>query len=106
MTNDMKKLRANLDAVEARIGKACARAGRRRSEVTLIAVTKSVSAETAALLLVLGVHDLGESRPQELRRKAAVLPADVRWHLLGHLQRNKIDRTLPIARMIHAVDSA
>ena len=49
--------------------------------------------------------DLGESRPQELWRKAAILPKTVHWHLVGHLQRNKIERTLPLVRFIHSVDS-
>lgn len=71
-----------------------------------MAVTKMIAPETAALLPELGVLDLGENRPQELWRKAAVLPAAVRWHLIGHLQRNKIERTLPLAQLIHAVDSA
>jgi pyridoxal phosphate enzyme (YggS family) len=105
MMIDTEKLRANLAAVEARIGSACARAGRSRSEVTLVAATKSVSAEVAVLLVELGVHDLAESRPQELWRKADALSGKLRWHLIGHLQRNKIERTLPIAQMIHAVDS-
>ena len=51
------------------------------------------------------MRDLGESRPQELWRKAAALPASVRWHLIGHLQRNKIERTLPLVHRIHSVDS-
>jgi PLP dependent protein len=105
MAIDAKKLRANLDAVEERISRACARVGRQRSEVTLIAVTKTISPELAALLPALGVLDLGENRPQALWQKAAVLPANVRWHLIGHLQRNKIDRTLPLVQRIHAVDS-
>lgn len=105
MAIDVQKLRANLAAVEERIGKACARAGRRRSEVTLVAVTKTVAAEVAALLPELGVFDLGENRPQELWRKASVLPKEIRWHLIGHLQRNKIDKTLPLVQMVHAVDS-
>lgn len=99
------KLRANLDAVEERINKACVRVGRRRADVTLVAVTKSVSTEVAALLPELGVFDLGENRPQELWRKAEVLPKEIRWHHIGHLQRNKIERTLPLVQMIHAVDS-
>ena len=78
---------------------------RRRSEVTLVAVTKTVSAELAALLPELGVRDLGENRPQELWHKSDALPKDVRWHLIGHLQRNKIDKTLPLTHLIHAVDS-
>jgi pyridoxal phosphate enzyme (YggS family) len=98
-------LAANLARVEQRLAAACARAGRKREEVTLVAVTKSVSAEIAALLPELGVHDLGESRPQELWRKAGLLPQSVRWHLIGHLQRNKIERTLPLVHRIHSVDS-
>ena len=94
-----------LAAVETRLTAACRRAGRARADVTLIAVTKTVSGEVAALLPDLGVHDLGESRPQELWRKAAVVPSSVRWHLIGHLQRNKIERTLPLVECIHSVDS-
>ncbi len=98
-------LRQRLAAVEERIAAACHRAGRRRDELTLIAVTKTVSPEVAALLPNLGVLDLGESRPQELWRKAAALPSSVRWHLIGHLQRNKIERTLPLVHCVHSVDS-
>jgi pyridoxal phosphate enzyme (YggS family) len=98
-------LRQRLQAVEERLQAACRRAGRARREVTLVAVTKTVSADIAALLPELGVLDLGESRPQELWRKAAALPSPVRWHLVGHLQRNKIERTLPLVELIHSVDS-
>ena len=92
-------------AIEARILAACVRAGRVRTDVTLVAVTKYVSADIAALLPELGVFDLGESRPQELWRKAAALANEVRWHLIGHLQRNKIEKTLPLVHLIHSVDS-
>jgi len=71
----------------------------------LVAVTKTVSAEVAAVLPELGVLDLGESRPQELWHKAAILPKTVRWHLIGHLQRNKIEDTILLVDLIHAVDS-
>jgi pyridoxal phosphate enzyme (YggS family) len=101
-------LAERLRAVEARIEAACRRAGRSRSEVTLVAVTKTINAETAALLPSLGVLDLGESRPQELWRKAGhlskIIPP-VRWHQVGHLQRNKIEATLPLVHLIHSVDS-
>jgi PLP dependent protein len=97
-------LAANLARVEQRIAAACARAGRPRSSVTLVAVTKTVSVDVAAELIALGVRDLGESRPQELWRKAEALK-EVRWHLIGHLQRNKIDRTLPLVHRLHSVDS-
>jgi pyridoxal phosphate enzyme (YggS family) len=99
-------IRARLDAVEERLAAACRRAGRARAEVTLVAVTKTVSAEVAALLPGLGVVHLGENRPQELWHKAGRLPAHVQWHLIGHLQRNKIARTLPLVSMVHSVDSA
>jgi len=101
----LRSLRANLDAIEERIQKACARVGRQRQEVTLVAVTKTVPDAVAALLPELGVFDLGENRPQELWRKAEALPKEVRWHLIGHLQRNKIERTLPLVNSIHSVDS-
>lgn len=97
-------LAERIAAVEDRLSAACRRAGRARSEVTLLAVTKTVSAEIAARLPGLGVCDLGESRPQELWRKAAVVPL-ARWHLIGHLQRNKIERTLPLLSRLHSVDS-
>jgi PLP dependent protein len=90
--------------VEEHIGDACRRAKRARADITLVAVTKSASIEVAAVLPELGVKDLGESRPQELWRKAEAI-RDVRWHLIGHLQRNKVERTLPLAHMIHSVDS-
>jgi pyridoxal phosphate enzyme (YggS family) len=98
-------LAARLQEVERRILAACQRAGRSRSEVTLLAVTKTVSIDVAAALIHLGVCNLGENRPQELWRKAVTLPQTVDWHLIGHLQRNKIDRTLPLVRLIHSVDN-
>ena len=90
--------------VIARIVAACRRAGRAPDGVTLVAVTKSVSPRVAMLLPGPGVPNLGEGRPQELWRKADAVPG-VRWHLVGHLQRNKIDRTVPLATLIHSVDS-
>jgi pyridoxal phosphate enzyme (YggS family) len=97
-------LAANVNAVEKRIQAACHRAGRARSDVTLVAVTKSVSVEVATLLPELGVVDLGENRPQEFWSRAGTLPS-VRWHFVGHLQRNKIERTLPLVHLLHSVDS-
>lgn len=99
-----EKLAERVRQVEERIGAACARAGRSRADVTLVAVTKSTTAEIASLLPGLGQLDLGESRPQELWRKAALVP-NVRWHMIGHLQRNKIDKTLPLLHFFHSVDS-
>ncbi len=98
-------LQQNLAAIESRLAAACRRAGQARSEITLVAVTKMISAEVAAMLAALGIHHLGENRPQELRRKAAALPENVHWHLIGHLQRNKIEDVLPLVYLIHSVDS-
>ena len=91
-----------LQLVEA----ACKRAGRKRTEITLVAVTKTIGAEIAVLLPSFGVQDLGESRPQELWHKAELLPKSMRWHQVGHLQRNKIATTLPLVHLIHSVDNA
>jgi pyridoxal phosphate enzyme (YggS family) len=102
----------NLRRVQERIAAAAESVGRRAYEITLVGVTKYVSAQEAAELAAAGCLDLGESRPQELWKKASELeragrstaPA-VRWHLVGHLQRNKVRRTLPLVAMIHSVDS-
>lgn len=98
-------LQDRLAAIEQRLTAACERAGRDRNEVTLVAVTKAVAADIAALLPEMGIMHLGENRPQELGRKAALLPSSVHWHLIGHLQRNKIEQTLPLVQLIHSVDS-
>lgn len=99
-------LTERLQAVEERILAACQRAGRNRADVAVVAVTKTISPATAAVLPEMGVLDLGENRPQELWHKAEVLPKNVRWHMIGHLQRNKIERTLEATDWIHSVDSA
>jgi len=93
-----------LAAVRERIAAACRRAGRDPADVALVAVTKTVSARVAAVVAELGTPDLGEGRPQELWKKAESLPA-ARWHLVGHLQRNKIERTIPLVSLVHSVDS-
>lgn len=108
MTNSeiRTRLRERLAAIEKRIVAACKRAGRERSEVTLVAVTKSVSTQVAGCLAQLGVLDLGESRPQELWKKTKQLASyGIQWHLVGHLQRNKVEETVPLAQLIHSVDS-
>lgn len=100
------RCRENLAAVEARIAEACRRAGRSVGEVTLIGVTKYAGADVARMLVEGGCRELAESRPQQLWDKAAAL-ADLapRWHLVGHLQRNKIRRTLPVVSLLHTLDS-
>jgi hypothetical protein len=100
-------LRRNVEAVEERIVAACRRAGRQRGDVRLVAVTKSAPDDAIPALVDLDIFDFGESRPQELWRKIALFAGTlkVRWHMVGHLQRNKVERTAPVVRLIHSVDS-
>ena len=108
MTDDELRtvLADRVRAVRDRIAAASARAGRDPKEVTLVAVTKTVSPRVAGLLPDLGVADLGENRPQALWAKAEALSRrGVRWHLIGHLQRNKVEQSLPHTELIHSVDS-
>jgi pyridoxal phosphate enzyme (YggS family) len=115
-----RKLSENLRKVEDRIAGACARAGRRREDVTLVAVTKYASLDIIRTLVDLDVQDIGESRVQELTKRAAMVDEWLsrrardlaagarprpRWHMIGHLQRNKVKAVLPWAHMIHSVDS-
>jgi PLP dependent protein len=100
------RIRENLTAVQARIADAARRSGREPSSVRLVAVTKRNATEPIRALVEAGAHDLGENYPQELWSKVEALAGlPVRWHLIGHLQSNKAIRTLPMVRMIHAVDS-
>ena len=105
---DDSELRAVLTeriaGARARIAEACRRANRDPAGVTLVAVSKTVTPKVAAVVAELGLRDLGESRPQELWKKAEAVPG-VNWHLIGHLQRNKIDRTIPLVALVHSVDS-
>jgi hypothetical protein len=92
--------------IRGRIADAAARSGRAASDVTLVAVTKYVSAADVRAVVAAGCRELGESRPQQLWEKAAELAdLSIQWHLIGHLQRNKVRRTLPLVAMIHSVDS-
>ena len=98
-------LKDNLAAVEERIGQACIRAGRARSEVKLIAVSKTKPVEMLQEIYDEGIRDFGENKPQEIKEKYPVLPDDIRWHMIGHLQRNKIKYIIDKVCMIHSVDS-
>ena len=113
-------LAENLDEIRERIAAAAMKAKRDPGEVTLIAVTKTAAPEQIREILQLGVIDLGESRVQVLTQRAAQLneffqrraihaegaaPQKIRWHLIGHLQRNKVKAVLPLVQMIHSIDS-
>ncbi len=109
---DLERLRRNLEAVQARIAQAIARSGRAPGSARLVTVTKRSSADCIAPLLGLGACDFGENYPQELVHKfeaTAALEPRPRWHLIGHLQTNKVKKLIgPLGSalvMIHAIDS-
>ncbi len=91
--------------VRSEIDAACARAGRKPEDVTLIAVSKTKPLAMMEELIAHGVTEFGENRPQELRDKYEALPDGVHLHMIGHLQRNKVKYVVPRACMIHSVDS-
>lgn len=116
-------LAQRLELLRHRIARACESAGRSPGEVTLVAVTKSAGPEQIRELISLGVADLGESRVQQLQQRAfqinewhtrllartseasRPIPPKLHWHMIGHLQRNKVKTLLPVVSCIHSVDS-
>ena len=98
-------LKDQLQEVEKRIQAACDRAGRKREEVTLIAVSKTKPVETLQEAYDLGVRIFGENKVQELTAKYEALPKDIHWHMIGHLQSNKVKYIIDKAELIHSVDS-
>ncbi|TWT75895.1 Pyridoxal phosphate homeostasis protein [Posidoniimonas polymericola] len=108
MTDRSTLVRQNLQAVQSRIADAAQRAGRAADEVRLVGVTKYVDADATALLANAGCSTLGESRPQQLWEKAdspELAGRSIEWHLIGHLQRNKVRQTLPHVALLHSIDS-
>ncbi|WDI41184.1 YggS family pyridoxal phosphate-dependent enzyme [Bremerella sp. P1] len=100
------QLRENLDRVREKIAEAAKASGRVAADVCLIGVTKYVDVETTRAIYELGCHDLGESRPQQLWSKSeAMADMSPRWHMIGHLQRNKTKRTIPLLSVLHSGDS-
>ena len=95
----------NIDLIEQRISEACKRAGRNRDSVTLICVTKTKPVDMLREAYEKGQRDFGENKVQEINRKRPELPADIRWHMIGHLQRNKVRQLIGQTCMIHSVDS-
>lgn len=91
--------------VQDKIRKACERSGRKPEEVTLIAVSKTKPNEMIQELYDHGVRSFGENKVQEMDAKEAALPKDIEWHMIGHLQRNKVKYIISKAALIHSVDS-
>lgn len=98
-------LAENLKQVEENIAIACERAGRKREEITLVAVSKTKPASMLLELYDCGVRDFGENKVQEICEKRDSLPGDINWHMIGHLQRNKIKYIINDVKLIHSVDS-
>lgn len=98
-------IKENIKAVEAVIAKECEKAGRAVDEVTLIAVSKTKPVEMLQEAYEYGCRDFGENKVQELVEKYEVLPKDIRWHMIGHLQRNKVKYIVDKVYLIHSVDS-
>ena len=100
-------LENNISEVRQRIAAACERAGRAPDDVLLVAVVKTVAPEVVRALQTLGVTDVGENRVQEARRKHEALGGTLglHWHMIGHLQTNKVRHALRLFEMFHSVDS-
>lgn len=98
-------IKENYFEVNEKVGKACDRAGRNRDGVTLIAVSKTKPLEDLREAYEAGARDFGENKVQELVDKIPQMPNDVRWHMIGHLQRNKVKYIVDKVYMIHGVDS-
>jgi pyridoxal phosphate enzyme (YggS family) len=114
----MKKISERIKGLKDTIGSACARAGREPSEVKLVVVTKSATIDAIKGVIRLGMLDLGENRVQQLKKVSVQVgeflqsqdgnsgfPREVNWHMIGHLQRNKVRQVLPIASLIHSIDT-
>ncbi|MHC4137544.1 MAG: YggS family pyridoxal phosphate-dependent enzyme [Planctomycetota bacterium] len=101
----MHEIAQRLAAIRANIDDALRRAGDRDREVTIVGVTKNAPAAVVNAAAAAGVTDVGENRVQEALQKATAVRAAVRWHLIGHLQRNKVRRAVELFTVIHSVDS-
>ena len=114
----MTKISERIERVQETINSTCARAGRDPSEIKLVIVTKSAAIEAIKEVIQMGFIELGENRVQQLKKVSAQiaefleqsdgepnLPKEICWHMIGHLQRNKVRQVLPIASLIHSVDT-
>ena len=95
----------NLNIVKSKIEAAAMRSGRDLSEITLIAVSKTKPVEMISEVYNYGIREFGENKVQEITAKSAVLPNDINWHMIGHLQRNKVKQVINKTVLIHSVDS-
>src|SRR5215471_10587603 len=101
----MGSIAENLERVREQMAQAAAKAGRAVEEIELVAITKTHPAEKVREAIEAGQILFGESRVQEARGKIPELPSNIRWHFVGHLQKNKVRHALPLFEMIHSLDS-
>ncbi len=101
----MEEIAANLTRVEERIAEAAQKCGRSPDDIELVAVSKTHAAEKVQAAAEAGQMVFGESRVQEARAKIPLLPSRLRWHFIGHLQKNKIRHALPLFELFHGIDS-
>lgn len=113
----MVKIAERIQFVKENIASSCSRSGRTPSDVKLVVVTKSASIEAIEEIVRLGFYELGENRVQQLKKVAPILDEflqrnqdlstgkKVHWHMIGHLQRNKVRQVLPVVTLIHSVDT-
>ncbi|MDD4493379.1 MAG: YggS family pyridoxal phosphate-dependent enzyme [Eubacteriales bacterium] len=105
MIEDSGKIIENLDMVKEKVRRAAVRAGRNPDDITIVAVTKNATPEMAKVAIETGITDLGENRVQELQNKYSRLGEICNWHLIGHLQRNKVKYIVDKVKLIHSVES-
>jgi PLP dependent protein len=98
-------LQSRLDSIRSEMDRAAIQSGRKLDDIKLIAVTKTHPAETIQALVDLGIRDIGENRVQEIGAKAPLITGDVTWHMVGHLQRNKVKKALEYVTWIQSIDS-
>lgn len=101
----MSEIRENLETVQKRMKEACETCGRAKEEVRLIAVSKTKPLPALQEAYTYGCRDFGENKVQELVEKYEAMPKDIRWHMIGHLQRNKVKYLVDKVFLIHSVDS-
>jgi PLP dependent protein len=114
----MTKIAEKIKRVQETVASACARAGREPGDVKLVIVTKSVDIDAVKAVVQLGFNHLGENRVQQLKKISAQVaeftqqengdsepPRQIHWHMIGHLQRNKVRQVLPVASLVHSVDT-
>ncbi|HWR61511.1 MAG TPA: YggS family pyridoxal phosphate-dependent enzyme, partial [Clostridia bacterium] len=101
----MQEIRDNIDSIYGSIRETCERAGRNPEDITLIAVTKTIAPERINYAIGCGIRDIGENKVQEVMAKYENIEENVNWHLIGHLQTNKVKYIIDKVALIHSVDS-